>query len=110
MQGERTAPCFGLDLPDGCGVEVTIDGETYLYYYTTNSRGELYEYWYDTDGNLVWARHHSCHYSNSDHTNPHDHPGSKDDDGENTIGPQQVLIQNSLHQEIKTLITAQKKQ
>ena len=51
-----------------------------------NGDGELYEAWYDTDGNIIRARHHSQHRNPKMHPkNPHDHRGTKDKNGNPTI-------------------------
>ena len=51
-----------------------------------NSSGELYEGWYDSDGNIIRMRHHSNHKNPKTHPkNPHDHRGKKDDNGRPTI-------------------------
>lgn len=76
----------GLNLPsDGSASSVTIDGQLYYYVTRYNGAGDLYEYWYDADGNLIWARHHSDHKNPKLHKNPHDHEGTKDKKGNNTI-------------------------
>ena len=81
----------GLNLPVGGGIPVTIDGTTY-YYAIDIQNGEVYEYWFDADGNLIWGRHHSDHNKPTKHENPHDHKGGKDKNGNNTLvgGPQPV--------------------
>ena len=81
----------GLNLPAGGGLPVVIDGNTY-YYAIDIRNGELYEYWFDGNGNLVWGRHHSNHNKPWAHEKPHDHKGGKDKDGNNTLvgGPQSV--------------------
>ena len=44
----------GLNLPsDGSASSVTIDGQLYYYVTRYNGAGDLYEYWYDADGNLI---------------------------------------------------------
>lgn len=56
----------------------------------TNSQGELYEGWYDSNGDIEWSRHHSHHNNPKKHPdNPHDHPGIKDENGNPTLGKQQ---------------------
>ena len=85
--GNKMVSRLGLDLPPGEGVEIIIDGETFYYYSETNTTGELYEYWYDSNGNLKWVRHHSNHGNPKKHNNPHDHTGTKDNNGENKPGP-----------------------
>ena len=55
----------------------------YYYYSKTNSQGELYEYWYDSNGNLVNVRHNSTHGERG-RTNPHDHKGYRTKEGHNT--------------------------
>ncbi len=81
----------GLNLPAGGGLPVAIDGTNY-YYAIDIHNGELYEYWFDVNGNLVWGRHHSFHNKPWAHKNPHDHKGGKDKEGNNTLvgGPQPV--------------------
>ena len=81
----------GLNLPASGGVPVVIDGTTY-YYASKYENGALYEYWFDANGNLIWGRHNTDHRKPWKHTNPHDHQGGKDDDGNNTLinGPQPV--------------------
>ena len=81
----------GLNLPASGGIPVVIDGTTY-YYAIDIQNGELYEYWFDVDGNLIWGRHHSDHNKPWKHKDPHDHKGGKDKEGNNTIvnGPQPV--------------------
>ena len=74
----------GLNLPSGQGIPVELNGTTYYYYSIVNRGGYLYEYWYDANGNLIWIRHHTDHNAPWAHTNPHDHKGSKDDNGYNT--------------------------
>ena len=74
----------GLNLPHSGGMPITIDGTTY-YYAIDIQHGELYEYWFDGNGNLVWARHHSNHNKPWAHDDPHDHKGGKDKDGNNTL-------------------------
>ena len=75
----------GLNLPTGGGIPIVIDGQSYQYAISYNSNGELYEYWFDTDGNLVWIRHNSDHRTPWKHKNPHDHEGGKDNNGNNTL-------------------------
>ena len=79
----------GLNLPASGGIPVEIDGTTY-YYAIDIQNGELYEYWFDAEGNLIWGRHHSTHKQPWKHDNPHDHQGGKDKNGNNTLvgGPQ----------------------
>ena len=81
----------GLNLPSSGGWPVEIDGTIY-YYATDIQNGQLYEYWFDVDGNLVWARHHSDHKQPHKHEDPHDHKGGKGKGGKNTLvgGPQEV--------------------
>ena len=51
-----------------------------------NGSGELYEGWYDSDGNIIRVRHHSNHKNPKTHPkNPHDHRGKKDANGKPTI-------------------------
>ena len=76
----------GLTLPEGGGWEINIDGTVYYYTVSYNGNGELYEYWFDANGDLVWIRHHSTHGNGKHHEDPHDHRGGKDKDGKNTIG------------------------
>ncbi len=82
----------GLNLPPEGGIPVIIEGV--LYYYATrfNSAGELYEFWFNANGDLVHVRHHSTHRTPSEHKNPHDHTGRRDDKGNNTQskGPEPV--------------------
>ena len=40
---------------------------------TTLSNGEIYETKIGPDGRAIMERHHSVHYSNGRHSNPHDH-------------------------------------
>ncbi|MBE6946167.1 MAG: RHS repeat-associated core domain-containing protein [Ruminococcaceae bacterium] len=81
----------GLNLPEGAGTLVEVAGELY-YYWSTYYKGQLYEYWYNMNRELVWGRHHSDHSTPWYHSNPHDHIGAKDKKGNNTIvgGPQPV--------------------
>ena len=81
----------GLNLPAKGGIPVIIDGTTY-YYAIDIKNGELYEYWFDADGNLIWGRHHTAHKKPWKHDDPHDHKGGKDEKGNNTLvdGPQPV--------------------
>ena len=81
----------GLNLPSNGGLPVVINGITYYYAIEINN-GELFEYWFDAEGNLIWGRHHSNHRTPWKHNNPHDHRGGKDKDGNNTLvgGPQPV--------------------
>lgn len=81
----------GLNLPASGGIPVVINGNTY-YYAIDIQHGELYEYWFDANGDLIWGRHHSTHRKPWKHTNPHDHKGGKDKNGNNTLvdGPQPV--------------------
>lgn len=81
----------GLNLPPSGGVPVNINGTIY-YYAIDVQNGELYEYWFDSEGNIVWGRHHSDHKKPWRHENPHDHQGGKDKDDENTLvgGPKPV--------------------
>jgi hypothetical protein len=81
----------GLNLPTSGGIPIEINGTTY-YYAIDMQNGEIYEYWFDADGNLVWGRHHSTHNKPWKHKNPHDHKGGKDKNGNNTLvdGPQPV--------------------
>ncbi len=81
----------GLTLPPTGGIPVVIDGTTY-YYAVDYQNGQLYEYWFDGEGNLIWGRHHSDHNKPWKHSDPHDHKGGKDKDGNNTLvnGPQPV--------------------
>ena len=74
----------GLNLPATGGKPVIINGITYQYAIEIKN-GELYEYWFNESGDLVWARHHSDHRTPQKHSNPHDHKGSKDKNGNNTI-------------------------
>ena len=82
----------GLNLPPSGGIPVVIDGVTYYYAVSYNSSGELYEYWFNANGDLVWARHHSNHRTPWKHDDPHDHKGGKDKNGKNTLdgGPQPI--------------------
>ena len=51
-----------------------------------NGSRELYEDWYDSDGNIIRIRHHSNHKNPKTHPkNPHDHRGKKDANGKPTI-------------------------
>ena len=86
----------GLNLPLTGGFPVEIGGITY-YYAIDMQNGQLYEYWFDADGNLIWGRHHTDHNKPWKHTDPHDHQGGKDKNGNNTLvnGPQPV--DNSFH-------------
>ena len=81
----------GLNLPPSGGTPVDING-TVRYYAIDTQNGELFEYWFDTDGNLVWGRHHSDHRTPWIHEKPHDHKGGKDKKGNNTLvgGPKPV--------------------
>lgn len=81
----------GLNLPASGGIPVEINGPIY-YYAIKFDHGQLYEYWFDADGNLIWGRHHSDHNKPWKHDNPHDHQGGKDEKGNNTLvnGPQPV--------------------
>ena len=81
----------GLNLPASGGVPVVIDGTTYYYAVGYSGSGALYEYWFDSEGNLVHARHHTNHNKPWNHDDPHDHPGGKDKDGNNTIGGKQEV-------------------
>lgn len=82
----------GLNLPAEGGIPVSIDGVTYYYAIYYNRGGELYEYWFDCDGNLIHVRHHSTHGNSGIHDDPHDHTGYRDDKGNNTHtkGPEPV--------------------
>jgi len=95
----------GLNLPAGGGIPVVINGTTY-YYAIDIQHGELYEYWFDAEGNLIWGRHNTDHNKPWKHTDPHDHKGGKDEKGNNTLvdGPQPV--DNNFHKPEK--ITAKK--
>ncbi len=55
-----------------------------------NGHGDLYEGWYDSDGNIERARHHSTHGNDKHHENPHDHEGSKDEKGRPSLNPKSV--------------------
>jgi RHS repeat-associated protein len=81
----------GLNLPASGGIPIEINGTTY-YYAIDVQNGQLYEYWFDVDGNLVHGRHHSDHNKPWKHEDPHDHKGGKDKNGNNTLvgGPQPV--------------------
>ena len=81
----------GLNLPAGGGIPVVIEGSIY-YYAISVQNGQLYEYWFDINGNLAWGRHHTDHNKPWKHSDPHDHKGGKDKDGNNTLidGPQPV--------------------
>ena len=81
----------GLNLPPTGGLPVVIDGETF-YYAIKYDHGDLHEYWFDSNGNLVWGRHHSDHRTPWKHDDPHDHQGGKDEKGNNTLvgGPKPV--------------------
>ena len=74
----------GLNLPASGGWPVVIDGELYYYAVKYNGRGDLYEYWFNSNGDLVRVRHHSQHSDSGIHKNPHDHKGYRDEDGSNT--------------------------
>ena len=74
----------GLNLPASGGWPVVIDGELYYYAVKYNGSGELYEYWFNSNGDLVHVRHHSTHGHPKEHDNPHDHTGKKDKNGNNT--------------------------
>ena len=51
-----------------------------------NGSGELYEGWYDSNGHIIRSRHHSRHKNSKAHPkNPHDHRGTKDENGKPTI-------------------------
>lgn len=50
-----------------------------------NGHGELYEGWYDSDGNIQRVRHHNNHGNSKTHSKvPHDHKGIKDKNGKPT--------------------------
>lgn len=76
---------------------MVINGITYRYAISFNGIGELYEYWFDTEGNLVWVRHHSNHKTPHKHENPHDHRGKKDDKGNNTIEKGPLPVDKDFH-------------
>ena len=85
----------GLNLPVDGGIPIEINGTIYYYAISYNSQGELYEYWFDVDGNLVHVRHHSTHGNAAEHSNPHDHDGKKDKNGNNTIDHKRLPVDDN---------------
>ena len=49
-------------------------------------KGEMFENWYDEDGNKIWSRHHSDHGNPKWHKNPHDHEWKVKEDGNREPG------------------------
>lgn len=85
----------GLNLPVSGGLPVVINGTTYYYAVNYNSSGELYEYWFDSNGNLVRARHHSTHGNEKEHENPHDHEGTKGRNDKNSIKKKRLPVDDN---------------
>ena len=73
----------GLEMPANAA-PVYVNDVLHYYAIKYNSAGELYEYWFDSKGNLIRVRHHSNHRFPNQHDNPHDHEGGKGRKDKNT--------------------------
>ena len=70
------------------GAVIPMKGPSNGYLTGKNGHGDLYEGWYDSEGNLERTRHHSNHGNEKTHPrNPHDHKIKKDKDGHLTLDP-----------------------
>ena len=70
------------------GAVIPMKGPPNGYLSGKNGHGDLYEGWYDSEGNIERARHHSNHGNEKNHPkNPHDHKGTKDKNGNPTLDP-----------------------
>ena len=71
------------------GAVIPMQGPPNGYLSGHNGHGDLYESWYDSDGNVERVRHHSNHGNEKRHPkNPHDHKGIKDKNGKPTLSPE----------------------
>lgn len=82
----------GLNLPPQGGIPVVVNGVTYYYAIGYSPSDELYEYWFDSQGNLIRARHHSTHGNEKEHKSPHDHEGTKGKKGKNSIKKERLPV------------------
>ena len=94
----------GLNLPQSGGIPVVINGTTYYYAVSYNSSGELYEYWFDANGDLAHVRHHSTHGNEEHHENPHDHEGTKGKKGKNSIKKERLPVDDNFNSPLESTV------
>ena len=81
-------PKFLIEFIESCTEWVETAIGTLLYITETTAKGELMEYWVDSNAKVHWSRHHTNHGNSKTHpVVPHDHEWYDDDDGNNTEDP-----------------------